>query len=58
MNPFDFTTRKDRRLPFRRLTLVRRQSLLLQRMTSSRQGKPEKEFTKVNSRMTKNRSFY
>jgi len=34
---------------------------LLQRLTSSRQGKPEKEFLiqrKANSRMTKNRSFY
>jgi len=36
------------------LALVR---VLLQRMTSSRLGKPEKEFRKLNSRMSENYPF-
>jgi len=58
MNPNDLTSHKNRRHHIRRLSMVRRQSLLLQRMTSSRQGKPKKEFRKLNSRLSKSSPFY
>ena len=41
MNPIDLTTLKERL--HERLTLPEAESVLLQRMTSSRLGKPEKE---------------
>ena len=42
MNPIDLTTLKEQLNG--RLTLPEAESVLIQRMTSSRLGKPEKEF--------------